>query len=116
MTVSCVCRLRIEQHPPLTVRLANRYIIRSLRCRIGDAVSPEGVGVGLGEFTRPLDGEGFVGRWVRGLVPWVHAVLAGCFLQGAKSALGQAQTGANVSRIGQGKVRQLDRGQGARAV
>jgi hypothetical protein len=41
--------------------------------------------------TAPLDAGGLVGRWVRGLVPWVHAVLAGGFLRVAKSALRQVR-------------------------
>lgn len=56
----------------LTVRLANRNIIRSLRCRIGDPVSPEGVVEfceGLGAVVTPLEVGGFDGRWVMGLVP-----------------------------------------------
>ena len=67
----------------LTVRLASRYIIRSLRCLIGDAVSPEGAAeccVGLEVFTTPLGVVGFDGRWVMGLVPWVHAFWGGGFL------------------------------------
>lgn len=80
------------------MRLASRYIIRSLRWRIGEAVSPDGaVEEGLGELATPLEVAGLVGRWVKGLVPWVHAVLAGCFLHDAKSALGQAQRAANLS-------------------
>lgn len=56
----------------LTVKLASRYIIRSLKCLIGDAVSPEGEAklfVGLGAVATPLEVGGFDGRWVMGLVP-----------------------------------------------
>jgi hypothetical protein len=67
----------------LTVRLANRYIIRSLKCLIGDAVSPDGVVAfceGLGVFATPLGVGEFDGRWVIGLVPCVHAFWVGGFL------------------------------------
>jgi hypothetical protein len=56
----------------LTVKLANRYIIRSLRCRIGVAVSPDAVAefcAGLEVFTAPLAAGGFEDRCVMGLVP-----------------------------------------------
>jgi len=60
----------------LTVKLAKRYIMRSLRCLIGKAVSPDAVDelwAGLGAFATPLEAGGFEGRWVTGLVPWVQA-------------------------------------------
>lgn len=42
-----------------------------------------------------------------GLVPWVHADLAGGFLQVAKSALGQVQVDGVVWKKEHGDVRQL---------
>jgi hypothetical protein len=88
----------IESHASLTVKLASRYIIRSLRCLIGEAVSPVAVEfcAGLGALTTPLEVAGLVCRWVRGLVPCVHAVLAGGFLRVAKSALRQVQVRAGL--------------------
>lgn len=65
----------------LTVRLASRYIMRSLRCRIGVAVSPVAVAAGFGVFATPLVGVEFVGRCVIGFVPWDHALGAGGFLR-----------------------------------
>lgn len=65
MTISCVAWYRIKHDPSLTVRLASRYIIRSLRCLIGVGDSPEGAAElceGLGEFTAPLEVAAFVGR------------------------------------------------------
>jgi len=65
MTISCVRWCRIKRRPSLTVRLASRYIIRSLRCLIGVGVSPEGAAElceGLGEFMAPLEVTAFVGR------------------------------------------------------
>jgi len=50
--------------------------MRSLRCLIGKAVSPDAVDelwAGLGAFATPLEAGGFEGRWVTGLVPWVQA-------------------------------------------
>lgn len=49
--------------------------MRSVRCRIGVAVSPDGMvevcedGAGLGAVATPLEAGGFDGRWVMGLVP-----------------------------------------------
>jgi hypothetical protein len=74
---------RGQQVAALTVKLASRYIMRSLRCRIGVAVSPDElvtVCAGLGTLPTPLEAGGFDGRWVIGLVPWVHAFWAGGFL------------------------------------
>jgi hypothetical protein len=45
--------------------------------------------VSLGVLATPLEAGELVGRWVRGLVPWVHAALAGGFLRVARSALRQ---------------------------
>lgn len=65
----------------LTVKLASRYIIRSLRCLIGVAVSPVVLAEGLGVFAAPLVGVEFDGRWVIGFAdPWDHALGAGGFL------------------------------------
>lgn len=61
--------------------MASRYIILSLRCRIGVAVSRDRLVVGFGVAATPLEGMGFVGRCVMGLVPWDHALGAGDFLQ-----------------------------------
>jgi hypothetical protein len=75
---------RVSRPSIRTVKLANRYIIRSLRCLIGVTVSPDGVVAlceGLGVFAAPFEVGGFEGRWVRGFVPWVHAFWGGgCFL------------------------------------
>jgi hypothetical protein len=64
----------------LTVKLANRYIIRSLRCFIESTEAVVEFWAGLGVFATPLEAEGFDGRCVMGLVPWVHAFWAGAFL------------------------------------
>ena len=69
-----------------TERFTSRNIILSLRCRIGDIVSPDtaaGVCEGLGALIAPL-GAGellFVGRWVMGLLPDVQAAFCGGFLR-----------------------------------
>jgi hypothetical protein len=65
----------------LTVRLANRYIIRSLRCLIASPDDVVACCEGLGVFATPLGAGEFEGRWVMGLVPCVHAFWAGGFLQ-----------------------------------
>lgn len=66
----------------LTVKLASRYIIRSLRCLIGVAVSLETLARGLGVPATPLEGVGFDGRWVIGFDdPCDHAFGAGGFLE-----------------------------------
>jgi hypothetical protein len=98
--------LQLEEvgSPVLTVKLAKRYIIRSVRCLIGDAVSPDDDDVGLwevlGVFTAPLEVGGFDGRWVMGLVPWVHAFWGGflwksasqhCFRRVRRDMLGVGQ-------------------------
>ena len=82
-----MCKLQVDSRDAyvLTCRLTKRYIIRSVRCRIGVAVSPDAmvevceVWAGLGAVATPLEEGGFDDRWVMGLVPWVHA-LAGGFL------------------------------------
>jgi hypothetical protein len=51
-----------------------------------------------------------------GLVPWVHAVLAGGFLQGARSALRQAQEGRVLSKKEHCGMRQLTTVDGGRAI
>lgn len=56
--------------------------MRSLRCRIAVAVSPDGAVElcwGFGVAATPLEA-GVEDRWVMGLVPWVHAFWAGGFL------------------------------------
>jgi hypothetical protein len=92
---------RIEGQLSLTVKLANRYIMRSLRCLIAETLSAEAAVElcgGLDKFTAPLGVGEWVGRWVMGLVPWVHADLAGGFLQVARSALRQVQVNRVVSK------------------
>lgn len=63
------------------MRLANRYIIRSLRCFIESPEEGAEFWAGLGVFATPLEAGGFDGRCVIGLVPWLHAFWAGAFLQ-----------------------------------
>jgi hypothetical protein len=45
------------------------------------AVSRDRLAEGFGAVATPLEGVGFVGRCVMGLVPWDHALGAGDFLQ-----------------------------------
>lgn len=64
--------------------MANRYIIRSLRCLIGVVVSPDGPAGfcgGFEMFPTPLGAGEFDDRWVIGLVPCVHAFWGRGFLQ-----------------------------------
>lgn len=51
-----------------------------------------------------------------GLVPWVHAVLAGGFLQVARSAWRQVQVGRVLSRTEHWDMRQLSTVDGERAI
>lgn len=65
----------------LTDKFANRNIILSLRCLMGEAVSPERAMEfceGLGAAGTPFE-VAFVERWVMGLVP-CHALGGGGFL------------------------------------
>lgn len=57
MTVSLAHSCCIESQLALTVRLASRYIMRSLRCLMAEALSAEAAVElcgGLGELTAPL--------------------------------------------------------------